>query len=384
MEIQVKKKKPSIRKLNKNLIANKTVFKPKAKLIKYNKYKPNRSKDKTKVYEPARNSLKKVYTHPSVVGKVTKTRSFKYTGHWSDIKIFLLEAKFFLQKLRILERLNFVIALLMSISVGSFLSYLIFFDTYFLVKDYQVFFDNHCFEDTTLSYSDCSYLSHKNTAKVLDIVKKSKFLGFVPNNQLWFLNDRNYTFAARKSDFEIINIEIVKRYWPNKAVLKITTKPILLTLQINDNQYWRVSQDGIVLGLDEAGLKERLVKVDSKIEFNTVEGSFEGYTFADNLDQKNRFWFIIWLWQNLQQNGIEIQETKIPSLVDQDVIIQTKSGTKLWFDPLAMTQQNQQKRLNASLNKDSLLRKNMLAGKYKYLDYRFPRKIFICEKGQSC
>jgi len=149
----------------------------------------------------------------------------------------------------------------------------------------------------------------------------------VPNNQYWFLNSQNLTSAMSKFEPEIVDVKVQDRIWPNKVVLEITTQPILLTLGINNGEYWRISQTGKVLSSDEAGLREKLVNVERPISLNRSGVTLQNYSFQDDLPQLNRFWFINWIWKVLELQNYKVLSTTLPSLFDTDIIITLDSGT---------------------------------------------------------
>jgi hypothetical protein len=290
-----------------------------------------------------------------------------------------------LARFQVFERFNKLMLICSLIITGLFLTYLCFFDTFFLVKTYSV------------TFAEGSYISKQDMEKIIQEVKRDKFLGFIPNNQLWFLNGQNLTAAARNADPEIVSMQVQKRNWPNGAEIKVTTKPILLTLGINGNEYWRISQTGEVLSLDDAGLRENLVIVDRKVAFNKVGVSLQDYSFNNDCDfnlvknqvlpgdkckQLNRFWFTIWVWENLDSLGIKYNKTVYPSLFDTDVQVYTTSGTKLLFDSQILTKETQKDRLVKLF--ESNLKDKEAKGEIAYIDFRIPRKIFVCERGKEC
>ncbi|NJS41626.1 hypothetical protein HC766_04775 [Candidatus Gracilibacteria bacterium] len=191
---------------------------------------------------------------------------------------------------------------------------------FFLVKTYSV------------NFAQGSYIDETKTAELIDNIHKDKFLGLIPNNSLWFLNGSNLTLTAKKFNTEVDSIKVQNRIWPNQAIISVTTEPILLTLGINGDEYWRISKTGKVVSQDTAKLRENLVVVDKPVIFDKSNTDLSNYSFVDNKEQLNRFWFIKWLWRNLDAKEISYNKTTIPSLIDTDVIITTTSGTELLFD----------------------------------------------------
>jgi hypothetical protein len=170
----------------------------------------------------------------------------------------------------------------------------------------------------------------------------------------------------------------------------------LITLAINSDEYWRVGRNGDVLSRDDAGLRENVVVVERPISFNRPNVSLSQYKFdrncpkdtdqvinnAEQCDQLNRFWFTIWIWQQLDNLGIKYNKTIYPSLFDTDVFVQTETGSILRFNAGNMSGNIQQQRLQNVLQSDILNRVN--EGKIAYLDFRIAKKVYICNKGGQC
>lgn len=297
-----------------------------------------------------------------------------------------LGVRYFLTKYNLVERLNILVTVSMLTSISLFLVYLCFFDTYFLVKNYRV------------TFAQGSYVSQSDTEEIINRIKNQKFLGFIPNNQYWFLNSTNLTAAARIVDPEIARVEVVRRGWPNSAELRITTRPILITLGINNSEYWRISQTGEVLSKDEAGLRENLVIVERPIYFDRPGVDLQAYSFSSDCDfenlnqnnyryaeqcrQLNRFWYVIWLWNELDRFGVNYTKTVLPSLFDTDVRIETVEGSVMHFDASVMSRDIQAKRLESILQSD--IKRQLDAGEIAYLDFRIAKKVFVCRQGQVC
>jgi hypothetical protein len=281
-------------------------------------------------------------------------------------------------KFKLVERINYVVALTLFASLGLFVLYLSFFDTTFLIKQYNFVF------------ASGSYVSRSDLELITKQFSTQKLAGILPYNQYWFLNEQNLTQAAQDMYPEITQIRILERQWPDTLKLEITTEPVLLTLAINSNQYWRISQSGRVLSLDDMNLRENVVTVDRSLYVGysdlpgTTQVSFKDYTFEDKQKQKNRFWFIIWLWQQLKSYNLTTIQTILPSLsdYDSDVIVKTNQGTRLIFDVYGVDRPNQEARLKTFF--DSELAVNEQKGQYAYVDFRTPKKFFVCPKASPC
>ena len=284
--------------------------------------------------------------------------------------------RYFFFKYQISSKINgFLGQSLIAILIFT-LFYLTFFDTFFLVKNYN------------FSFSEGSYLSEKETVQVGSSIRRNYFLGFVPNNQYWFLNERNLTESAKQAVPEIYEVKIKDRNWPNGANLEIANEPILVTLATTENsgkKYWRISQEGRVVTEDLNNIREKLVRVEQKVDFNQSGVTFQDYKLQENKIQLNRLWFITWVWQLLDSLKIPIRSTNLPTMTDTEVKIQTTSGTNLFFesDVEIIPREVMQERILTILK--STIRDRQDKGEITYIDFRIPtKKVFICYKGTTC
>ncbi|NJL96485.1 hypothetical protein HC864_01540 [Candidatus Gracilibacteria bacterium] len=287
-----------------------------------------------------------------------------------NMKDFSKNFNYYLVKFRVLDQFNRFMSYIVLGILSIFIFYISFFDTFFLVKTYSV------------NFAQGSYIDETKTAELIDNIHKDKFLGLIPNNSLWFLNGSNLTLTAKKFNTEVDSIKVQNRIWPNQAIISVTTEPILLTLGINGDEYWRISKTGKVVSQDTAKLRENLVVVDKPVIFDKSNTDLSNYSFVDNKEQLNRFWFIKWLWRNLDAKEISYNKTTIPSLIDTDVIITTTSGTELLFDINTTTKNNHLSRLDFFLNQEYT--EALKEGQFQYIDFRIPRRIFLCKKNQAC
>lgn len=272
-------------------------------------------------------------------------------------------------KLRIIERFNlFMLYACVSVLIFFFV-YLSLFDTFFLVKNYDV------------NFATGSYMSQEDTSELIREIRNRKLFGIIPNNQFWFLNSQNLTLISKSHNSQIVSVDITQRQWPNRAELLITTKPILITLGINNNEYWRISQDGEVLSKDEVGLYEQLVLVESRVEFNIRNKTLQDYSFRSDRDQLNRFWFVIWLKNELEQLGIDIDYVSFPSLFDTDVKVYTVGGTILMFNSTAIDKLVLKRRVEILINERTT---EFNSNVYDYIDFRIPRRVYICRQNTIC
>ncbi len=349
----------------------------------YTSSKKPKEESKTKIFKPNKSNST---FNQSEESKFKSSPNLQNSFSKLNKKTFTQYINFFIFKFKIAEKFNLFVSLFVISIISLFLFYLVFFDIKFLVKDYEVVFDDSCMEQTT-SFSlpeNCSYLDEEETLNVLRLVKENNFLYIIPNNNFWFLNGKNLTESVRSRNQEVTSIDVVERNWPNRAKLKITTKPILITLGINNSEYWRVAQNGDVVSKDDIGLRERLVVVESRVDFDKPGADLGDFSFEKSRDQLNRFWFIIWLWQKLEENDIEWVKTSIPTLFDSDVIITTRNNTRLYFDYNSMSRENQTQRIEWIFNDQSSVKQAEAKGIYKYLDFRQKNRVFLCRYGQEC
>jgi len=330
-------------------------------------FKPNPEKLANKPVFPVKNKNAK-----SVLGISQLT----FLQRWFDfIKIYdvFKNFNFYIVKWRLIERFNKLVAGFLIFVSLVFLFYLSLFDTRFLIKTYAI------------NFPEGSFLSPIETEKVVGEIREKKMFGVLPGNQYWFINNQNLTLVGRGSVPEVQTVEIKEKIWPNQAVLEIKTEPILLTLGVTENnrvRYWRINQNGNVITEDTLNIREKLVMVDLPITFDKPGATLKEYKLKDDEDQVNRFWFVVWLWREFKTLGIEYVRTSFPSIVDSDVQIQTKNGTKLIFNTTSLTTENQKNRLEQfflSSKKD-----DEKAGKLAYVDFRIPKKLFICYKSKEC
>ena len=311
--------------------------------------------------------------------KPKKTFSFGFKGVkdiQKEVKAFSLKSvwyniNFYIVKIRLFERFNQIVVATLAIISLLFISYLSLFDTYFIVKNY------------TVTFEDSSYLNKKDVSNLVDKVKDSKFLGFLPSNQLWFLNSTNLTYVSKSINPEIESLAVEKRVWPNSAIINIKTEPILMTLGINNSEYWRIGRSGVVVTEDDAGIRDNLVVVDKPVYFNKSGISFQDISFANNSQQLNRFWYIDWLKSELVKNGVDIVKINIPSLFDTDVNITDGSGAELKFNSESIAKDVQSQKIRGFFE-DPKLSKDYKENKFKYVDFRISKRIFTCPRGLEC
>lgn len=279
------------------------------------------------------------------------------------------------RKIKILQTPNKLISGLLVVSLLFFFLYVSFFDTYFLIKNWQI------------SFSQGSYLSKNEQEIILNKFSNTKIVGIFPSNQFWFVNDRNLTLLAQNIVPEIAGIRITNRNWPNKIDIEITTLPILLTIKLvenGQNKMWRVLPNGKILTEDKAGIGDNLVTVELPINFDQKNFDLQKYPIFEDIGQLNRLYFVINLWSYLKEFGILPVQTILPSLnsADKDVFVILTGGTKLYFDSNKFSRQTQKDRLQSVL--ESGLVDKIKNGELAYVDFRISKRIHICPKNKKC
>lgn len=291
-----------------------------------------------------------------------KVKKFRFSFHGLN---------YYLVKWQVRENFNAFLVKTFTLLAIVFIGYLSFFDTFFLIKNY------------TITYAAGSYLDEAASQEMVQNLKDNRILGIFPNNQLWFINDQNLTLTAQESVPRVETIRVTDRVWPNAAKLEVTTVPTLLTLEINNGELWRVDTLGRVISRDTAQIQENVVVVEGPVSFDVQGASFQDYPLYQDQTQLNRLFFIDWLWQTLDERDIEIVRTSIPSLQDGDVTVTTQNGTRLRFNSEAIRKNLQLTRLDGFLA-NSNLAEELARGSLDYVDFRIPKRIFVCRDGQFC
>jgi hypothetical protein len=347
-----------------------------------------------KIFEPKKQDLLKEKVKQTIkIPKISRPKKhfsfgvkpsqyFKNINQFSPRTVFL-NVKYTISKWRITERLNQFIFGSIFVFTALFIVYLSLFDTLFLVKSYSISFD---YNEKNQQYS---YLDTVATKDLINTIKKQRFLGLVPSNQLWFLNSQNLTNVAQKSNPSVTNVSVERRIWPNNAQLKITTEPILLTLGITlgnntaNSEYWRIARDGEIMTSDDSGIREKLVVVEKSVQFNKSDKNLRDISFTNNSEQLDRFWFTMWLWDTLKEQNIPVLKTSYPSLFDNDVNVHLANGTILQFTNQTSSKEGQKLRIEQFFSNPKY-RVQLDEGKYGYVDFRIPKRIFICNRGELC
>lgn len=293
-----------------------------------------------------------------------KVRNFSFENTFKNFNYYIV-------KWKVGENLNRIIFKTCGVISLISILYLSFFDTFFLIKTY------------TIEYDDGSYLSEPLAKDLIEELKNERIIGMFPNNQLWFINSQNITLTAKNYSENVERVEVTKRLWPNQAKLKVSTKPTLMTLNINNGEYWRIGHDGSIITEDTAELKDRVVSVQRPVFLDTSNADFGDYPLQQNTDQLNRIFFIDWLWETLEQEGLSPVKTEIPSLQDTDVSIETNNETQLMFNAEAIKKDLQVTRIRGVFANQEIARE-FNEGVIAYIDFRIPKKVFVCYKNTEC
>ncbi len=180
-----------------------------ANLEKDSKSATYNSEHGTKIFEPNPAKLKKELLINSIQTTIKPPKRQKYGlkpveeiaksyGRVGIAKIWL-NIRSWAAEIRLAGKLNRLIALIIILGTFLFLIYLIFFDTFFLVKKYEITFNNG------------SYLDSTSVEQLVKNFSQDPFLGFIPNNQFWFLSDQNLSAVARKHNPEIVQVRVIER-----------------------------------------------------------------------------------------------------------------------------------------------------------------------------
>jgi len=373
-------KNPKLKKISKSSDPNLQ------KLFKTKNQKTDKSKE-IRVFKPKKVDLLK----SKITTKNQKEKRFlfgfkNYTGKDrlkpQNLKDTVSKSiNFLLAKFQVYSKARQYVWTFSLIGFIVFTFYLSFFDTYFLLQKYHFIFPKD------------SHLSVAEQEKVVVAINKNRLWFSIPYNQFWFANDISLTRLLQSQIPQIEKVSVERRVWPDEIYLEIETEPILTTLglwEVSEKKYWRVAKNGDIITADDANLNEELVFVQTPISFeaqNPNQVDFQDYSFANNPTQLNRLWFISWLRSRMEQiYGLQVAEVSVPTLFDQEVIITTSTGVKLFFtsDTQGLSREALTDRIDwAFLN--SSLRDLVRDGELSYMDFRSNNKrILICYKDEIC
>lgn len=252
----------------------------------------------------------------------------------------------------------------------SLIVFLSYFDSYHLVKEWDI------------EFAEDSYLDRQSLERVLEHLKRNRVNYILPANNYWLLNDQLLTESARSSFPQIQNISVKELKYPNRAKIQIATTPLLLSLSVNTPrgiQIWRVDTSGRLFSQDTANRMEKVVYVDRSVTFDRPDTSLGDIRFfEDNPEQLDRLYFISYTWEILQSYGVLISYTSIPSLnsADKDVTLHFPNGSKLLLNSSILDRNSYENRLKTILK--SNLIQSLEQGRIKYLDLRQSGRVFSC------
>jgi hypothetical protein len=311
-----------------------------------------------------------IYLYPNKIWKNLKHLSLRYIFIGIYVRVLVVF------QLKTLVYTAKLLNLLIVLSIIFFTIYLSFFDTFFLIKNWSIDFTSN------------SYLDNKDVNKLVNNYQNSRFLGIFPSNQYWFSTEQNLTTVAQEIFPEIESVKILERSFPNKLKLEIETKPAFITLAISTQkgyEYWRISDSGKILTMDNANIRQNLVRVSYPISFENPDSNIkDSRFFMDNPEQLNRLHFVRFTWDLLSEIGQEPIETYLPSMniADTEVTIELENRTKLLFESSKFDKETHVKRLISFLNPS--IREEIQEGKIAYIDLRVPKRIFVCKKKSLC
>lgn len=266
------------------------------------------------------------------------------------------------------------IKLFQVLTIGSLIGIFcwhIFFDTTFVVKNYIV------------NYTKGSHLSKRDTEELLGAFN-SRFL-LLPYNSFWIASDQSLTAVAQSKNPDVLAVQIKNRIYPNTLELEVTTKPILATLKIwqnNKAEYWRINTDGKAITEDDAYIFENLIEVTYPATLDKRRMTFKDYPlFSSDLVQLNRLYFTLTMQNVLEELGFSPDRLLLPSLNSGDTVVEIwMDQTKLIFDAGRFEKMTQIQRLQIILDKKRTLRERL--PEIRYIDFRFPSIVSYCDNSE--
>lgn len=303
-------------------------------------------------------------------------KKYNLDGIRAKIAFLLLRTKISLRRFDFFSRFSIIATTAIALMSLSALIYISFFDTKFIIKNYQITFSSNSYID----YSTLEALDKK--------IQNSRILGIFPLNSYWFINDKSLYNSAKQISSEIENIKIIDKTWPNKISIDIASRDVLATLAVNidgHTQFWLISKEGKILGQDDLNLRQNLIYINSPISFTAADHTFQDINMSEHELQLQKIWFANDLQSWARELGIKIDKVALSSFsdLDSDVYLVSSEGTLLIFDYNSLGQNLQKDRLTALL-KSTTLRQDMTAGKIKYIDMRFNKQVFYCYKVDAC
>ena len=261
------------------------------------------------------------------------------------------------------------IALITTILVGG-VSYLVFIDQFFLVKNLNI------------EFKTGSYLSRIDSAKFKKEFESSYFSIFAKNS-IWFASSPFLTSIAKEINPAIESIEIKNRILPNTLELVIQTTPILATIELNNSEKWRVSRNGLLVTQDDINLNEKLVVINNPVIWNSELYKLSQLNLSNIDGQLDKLYFINFTSNNLKQLNHNVTRSELENLESDYITLIIDNSTKLKFNYRKFTIENSSNRLNNIISNAKITRQ-LREDKIDYIDFRVPENVFVCFKDSKC
>ena len=276
----------------------------------------------------------------------------------------------------VVQYLSLKMAQLLGILLLVTILYLSFFDTNYVVKNWQ------------LNMAPGSYLDATQQKNIVTSFQNSRLLGIFPSNEYWFLTEPNLTYLAFDNEPSVKKIQIQSRQLPDQATLLVTTQPILATIGItvgDKQEYWRIAKDGEIISRDMSNQYEKLISVDKSISYDQARSDFRATKiFTIYPSMLNKVYFALFAQNLLNQYSTKVVSLSLSSLnvADNGISLTLENGTRIIFDARRFDQATLEERVRAIF--DSELKDQIDSGSLSYVDLRIPRRVFICPKTKPC
>jgi cell division septal protein FtsQ len=342
-----------------------------AKFISFNKKPKEKSKKSSHIFYTKNNNSKiKIKSFGIPIKSIKKKSKEKISFRLlvknisTYIEFLPITYKLFIRRVRLVGRLTKLFIKATTFTLILFIIYLSFFDTYFLTKDYRLVF--------TGSDATPQLIQEISTA-----INKQKFFGILPYNNYWLSNSTALNSLLKQNNSRINNVKVNRLAWPNKIEIEVDIKPPFAAISTSMNATpLLIDIEGKIIGSDISRSSKNVIAVntDSNITSQTT------LTKA-NL---NKIYFATELKSLLKKNNLPYNSIIISSFseFDTDIIVRTPAGSKVLFDTNGLTKDNLYTRINNIAG--TQLAKDWSDNSINYIDMRFERKIFICQKIASC
>lgn len=284
-------------------------------------------------------------------------------------QLFLLYTKLFFTRGSVGRTISGTVVRIVTITTVCGLLYLMYLDTYFVIRN------------VTVQFTPNSYLEESQIKKVLSRLQNDRVIGLFPTNSYWFTNSESFTAIGKSVAADIRKVTVVKRDWPNTIRLEIDTVPIVATLSFQNKSYI-LSRDGQVLGEDIPRLQAQVITLNSFSTPATFLTTEQLQMNEQNL--LNKVFFALFLQNQLAQIPLPISQTIISSNLpnDPDVIL-VVGKTRLLFAVDSISRNTLVQRIESALNGTELTRQ-ITTDQIAYIDMRFPKNMYVCNKDAAC